>query len=234
MAAIMLSTGISPKMAARFACNLTLADFNDFPGALSIFQGNRFEELIHEFLQKHHPQGFTFMEDATIPVAVSALDIQSGQLKYIQTGSMARAARASATVPLLFQPVAWTDDHGTNYLFVDGGIMDGSGLDGLSVLVPNGDAVHRVINLQVTDFRFGVPLGPSALPFPAEVLSISIRNLPDVNPLRMENAPSAVAIAEQIIAASFDVPLHIGREAGHYELHLDAANLVSDRFPQVT
>ena len=165
MAAIVLAAGISPHRASSFASMLGLTDIAD-PGGLGAFlKGDRFESIMVDFLQTLSPiaakrnndtsctdinsdasdsaaqsryHQTLHLEDALIPVAVSAVDIQPqvthvgsswlrsllSPLNYIEStyfptakilmhGSMARAARASACFPGLFQPVGWIDRSST-------------------------------------------------------------------------------------------------------------------------
>lgn len=55
------------------------------------------------------------------------------------------------------------------------------------------------------------------------LLSISIQNLPQCGPWAMKNGPLAVAAARKALRASLDLPLYLGQEEGHYELHIDAS-----------
>ena len=203
MAAVALAAGISPHRGGEFVSRIKLADFADPGGFGGIMKGNRFETLMVEFLQTLSPittkrdingtwaslSGFPLqMEDALIPVAVSAVDMKprisspdlsflealQSPLKFIAStffpkakillqGSMARAARASACFPGLFQPVGWVDrsswstssllsnntssgSHDTSSessfngandysLLIDGGIFDWAGYNGLKDII---------------------------------------------------------------------------------------------------
>jgi Patatin-like phospholipase len=233
MAAIMLAAGVSPLAAAEFCTTITLDKFADFPGLLSIFRGDRFEEIMAEFLLEASPIKTLQLEDAVIPVAVSAFDIQRLKGEILSTGSMARAARASATFPGLFQPVGWIDNNsGENFVFIDGGITDFDGLNGLKATFGTSEEpmTRRVINMVVGDFPFSIP-GPSSMPSgvtASSVISISIRNLPQCGPWAMENGPLAVQAARRAIKKSLDRPLFLAGsgEESHYELHIDARSFV--------
>ncbi len=209
MAAVALAAGISPHRGGEFVSKIKLADFADPGGLGGIMKGNRFETLMVEFLQTLSPiitksdiNGTNEsvsrlplqMEDALIPVAVSAVDIQprisspglsileplQSPLKFIAStffprakiliqGSMARAARASACFPALFEPVGWIDkssslasnefsdttNSGSNNkmsesnnagvsndfsLLIDGGIFDMAGYNGLKDIIRANDS----------------------------------------------------------------------------------------------
>jgi hypothetical protein len=241
MAAILLAAGVSPLHAAEFCATIKLRDFLDFPAWFSFLKGDKFEAIMNDFLLKASPMtrqrdsassaastcGLQ-LEDSLIPVAVSAFDLQSVQGKLLTQGSMARAARASACFPFLFQPVGWIDRiSGDNFVFVDGGLSDTSGLAGLKETIGTSTADnHRVINMVVGDFHLQSVPGPSSLPAgltSSNVLSISIQNLPQCGPWAMENGPLAVEAARIAMKQSLDLPLHLGEEDGHFELHIDAA-----------
>lgn len=59
------------------------------------------------------------IEDLPIPYAAVATDLKTGKAFPIRSGPIARAIRASLSVPGLFVPV-WIDDR----LFIDGGVSD--------------------------------------------------------------------------------------------------------------
>lgn len=233
MAAIMLAAGVSPLVAAEFCTTITLDRFADFPGLLSVFRGDRFEEIMNEFLMETSPVKSLRLEDSIIPVAVSAFDIQKLKGNILSTGSMARAARASATFPGLFQPVGWIDSNtGDSFVFIDGGITDVDGLNGLKATFDSNSErqiPRRVVNLVVGDFQFSTVPGPSSIDA-SSVVSISIRNLPPCGPWAMENGLRAVEAARKALKASLDHPLFLSGsgEDGHYELHIDTRSFIPD------
>jgi predicted acylesterase/phospholipase RssA len=237
MAAVLLASGVPPRVAAEFCTTITLDKFADPPALLAAFKGNKFEQVMYHFLQDSSPQQILKLEDAIIPVVVSGFDLQTMQGRLLKKGSMARAARASATFPGLFQPVAWEEEQGDgeggqDYLLIDGGIADFSGLNGLTALSP--DRPKRVVNLVVGDFLGGVPPGPSRLPKglnTSSLLSVSIQNLPPCGPWAMSNGIKAVEAARRAMRASLDLPLHYGKEPGHYELHIDASSFIPEPHP---
>jgi len=235
MTAILLAAGIAPQVAADFCADMTVGRFADFPGFGAVFRGNKFEAIMHEFMTLQNSTGR--MEDAILPVAVTAFDLQTMRGQVLETGSMARAARASATFPGLFQPVAW-EDATNDYIFIDGGIADPAGLMGLHRTMPSfaGDGkVARVINLSVGGFLTSIPPGPSSLPGNPEVISISLLGTPMPGPWALENGPKAFRAAREAMTAALDVPLQRvahrrkkgsgDSKAVHYELVVDASSL---------
>mmetsp|Transcript_12349 Transcript_12349/g.17543 ORF Transcript_12349/g.17543 Transcript_12349/m.17543 type:complete len:273 (-) Transcript_12349:3686-4504(-) len=225
MAAVMLSSGIQPRRAAEKCNNITLTDFADPPGIGAIFQGILFEKIMQEFLEQEG--GALQLEDGIVPIAVSGFDLKALKGRILTRGNMARAARASATFPLLFQPVSWQEGNET-YMLIDGGVTDGLGLQGLSELTCG--KAERIVNIVAGSEFPGVgPLSPSDMPdgiSAKEVLYISIRGTPTCGPLHLQNGPRALEGALRSMKASLDLPLYKGDEDGHYELHIDALEFV--------
>ncbi len=58
------------------------------------------------------------IEDSSIPLAITATDIRSGELVILSEGPLARAMHASAALPGVFTPVSWGDK-----LLCDGGVI---------------------------------------------------------------------------------------------------------------
>ena len=225
IAAAMIAFGADPRDAADFASSLTLDSFADPPAILAVFKGRLLQQIMTKFIQGAH------LENARIPVAVTAFDLLTMKTRILNQGCGGRAARASATFPGLFQPVLCrnlidaTNSLPKTSLLVDGGIKDPFGLVGLSVLQPHGSS-KRIVNMVVGGFG-GPPPGPSQMPHgvhAAEVVSISIKHTPHVSPFKMQNGPKAVRAAKEAIADILDAPMYHGKEPGHYILPIDASS----------
>lgn len=61
----------------------------------------------------------TNFEELKIPLYVAATDLNHGQSVYFSTGELLDPVMASASIPVLFQPVVINNNY-----FVDGGVMD--------------------------------------------------------------------------------------------------------------
>lgn len=229
MAAVLIASGIPPKIAAEFCSTITLGDFADPPGLLTVFRGDKFEEIMQSFMASQNPGSSLLLEDSIIPVAVSGYDLLTMEGKLLTRGSMARAARASACFPVLFQPVGWVNKNET-FLLIDGGLADYAGLNGLGAFgADTNGKKKRVVNIVVGEFQFGNVLGPSSMPEgveASEVVSISIQGLPQCGPWAMESGPRAVTAARLAMVDALDLPMFHGKEEGHYELHIDASSYV--------
>lgn len=221
MAAVILAAGIEPHKVAELGKSMTLEKFADPPAFGGLFKGDKFERIMEDFIQAERPNCTMLMEDSEIPVAVTVFDLKRMKGRTLTTGSMAKAARSSATFPLLFQPVLHEDG-----ILIDGGVTDMLGLKGLAAFNPNEQ--KRVVNIAVGGF-LSAPPGPKSMPEGVkanQVLSVSILNTPQCGPWAMLNGPRAIEAARLAMEASLDLKLYHGKEEGHYELHVDALTFV--------
>ena len=164
------------------------------------------------------------LEDALVPVAVSGFDLLKMRGINITKGCMAKAARASAGFPFLFQPVSWKDSDNKT-LLIDGGIRDGLGFNGLA---SHGDGKKRIINLVVGDFGFQGPRGIADInKIPGmnaeSLVSIAITGTPLCGPWAMKNGPRAVESANKAMAAALDMPMERGTCDNHYVIRVDSS-----------
>mmetsp|Transcript_14758 Transcript_14758/g.21071 ORF Transcript_14758/g.21071 Transcript_14758/m.21071 type:complete len:403 (+) Transcript_14758:99-1307(+) len=252
MAAILISSGISPRDAAIFASSMKVTDFADPPGIFAAFRGNKFEQIMKGYLMSSATTNSTIMSKANeplllqngiIPVAVTAFDLRTLKEQILTRGCMAKAARASATFPGLFQPVPWSESiHNSNSsdfsILIDGGITDWLGLNGLQALPGK---QKRVVNLIVgcssNKSVFGSWLLKKSSRFQStnnrmhssdsetapSLVSIFIANTPPCGPWAMSNGEKAVNAARQALTLALDTPMSPGDVEGHYILTLDAS-----------
>ncbi|GKZ01490.1 hypothetical protein MPSEU_001099600 [Mayamaea pseudoterrestris] len=222
MVAVLLAADVRPRKAAEFCASMTLRKFADPFGLLGMFKGHKFERLMENFLRAESPNHSLLLEDGIIPVAVSGFDLQTLSGKILRRGSMARAARASATFPFLFQPVHWSDKElNEHYVLIDGGISDIAGLHGLDGV--QGD--HFVVNLVVgTPWDTKVFHHEAAKVSGTRYLTISMQNLPQCGPWALANGFAAVDAASKAMTESIDLPVYMGKDENHYELHIDASS----------
>lgn len=79
---------------------------------------------VKTFLEKH--LGDTTFEDLEIPLVVNALDINTGEIVYIDSGRVADAVKASISLPAIFSPVKREGKY-----LVDAGSLDPVPVEGL-------------------------------------------------------------------------------------------------------
>jgi len=178
------------------------------------------------------------LEEALVPVAVSVFDILRMKQVILSRGCMGKAARASAGFPVLFQPVAWhrrdyegeeerdrsrAGENSTNSnaerkkwwrmwkdysLFVDGGITDQWGLNGLAATASADGAQKRVVNMMVGDVNPSRSRVHAAKNINAShLVSIALLNTPVCGPHAMANGPRAVESTMRAMASLLDVPM---------------------------
>ena len=96
------------------------------------------------------------IEDLSIPYAAVATDLETGEALPITSGPIARAVRASLSVPGLFVPV-WIDGH----LLIDGGVTDPLPVDVVRFL--GADVVIAVdVLVEPAEVKLsGIPAPPS-------------------------------------------------------------------------
>lgn len=63
--------------------------------------------------------GEALIEDLNLPFACNAVDLLSGEEVVFTRGKLAKAIRASMSLPFIFEPVSWN-----GHLLVDGGILN--------------------------------------------------------------------------------------------------------------
>ena len=86
-------------------------------------------------------------KDIKIPFTVIATDINTGKKIEIREGSLAKAIRASSSIPLVFKPYKWKDK-----LLVDGGLSDPVPED---VVREMGAEIVIAVNLDSYSFQNG-------------------------------------------------------------------------------
>ena len=88
-----------------------LFDLTVSPGGL--ISGRRFLALFHTIFHDRH------LEDLPVPLALTAVDLASGDLVVMDSGPLVPALRATISVPGVFTPVRQGD-----MVLVDGGVLD--------------------------------------------------------------------------------------------------------------
>ena len=83
----------------------------------SVLSARSLQRLLAEAL------GETRFEEAALSCAIGAADLLSGELVYLDSGSMATAVLASSAIPMVF-PAVQVGHH----LLADGGVVDGYGI----------------------------------------------------------------------------------------------------------
>lgn len=111
------AAGLSPADLATIALNSDWLDVLTLIDPVFPTQGFIDGEKIKNFLEQIYSS--KSIEDLNIPFAATTVDILNGDLYVIREGSLANAARASASVPIIFNPLS-----SGGRVLVDGGMID--------------------------------------------------------------------------------------------------------------
>lgn len=111
--AALYACGLKLKFIERLAQRISRRTWMDITiPRLGLIAGEKLEQLLHMLTGK---RSFT---DLSLPLAVVAVDLISGERIVINEGSIARAVRASCAIPGIFSPVEMGEK-----LLVDGGVL---------------------------------------------------------------------------------------------------------------
>lgn len=134
LVASLYAAGLSGREIEAMAGDLRWPELTAFsPSRLGLFSMDRMEALVHR------RTGGREIQDLSIPLALIATDIASGEKVVMDRGPLASAACASACVPGLFIPV-----ERDGRLLVDGGLLENLPLSPL-----RGWGVDRVVAVDV-------------------------------------------------------------------------------------
>lgn len=112
--AVLLANGLDIEMCIHLALSLKRSSWLDFTVPKKGFiVGSKVQELIR--LLTHRKR----LEELSIPTAVVATDLLTGERVVFREGPADLAVRASISIPGIFEPVKWG-----NRLLVDGGVVD--------------------------------------------------------------------------------------------------------------
>jgi NTE family protein len=142
--------------------------------SLGLVSTNKLEKIIDRLLE-----GRSF-DQLGVPFKAVAVDIQRGEPVILDHGSVARAVRASASIPGIFEPTIWED----RYL-VDGGLMNDVPVD-----VVRGMGVEVVLGVSLNRDRISTGK-------PQSMVDILLRSL---NILIYQNTQSASRSADVMVA----------------------------------
>lgn len=101
--------------------NLLKLRFNNFTlrPPTAIGGSARFSLLLQQILWRTPYGHTTLFDDLRIPLRVVATNLATGRVAVLDKGNLALAVRASATFPLRYSPVRWSNDS----ILVDGGLV---------------------------------------------------------------------------------------------------------------
>ncbi|MBL4845794.1 MAG: patatin-like phospholipase family protein [Planctomycetes bacterium] len=141
-----------------------------------LLAGRAFQRLLHDLLVEH---GVTRIEDCPTPCGVVVFDTLRLRARTLVEGRLARAVRASCSVPGMFRPVRW----GRTFL-LDGGVTDRPGFTALR-------ADERVLYHHLIEGRETPADAPGQDRAATQVLCFA--GVPAVNPYKLPEGPRALS-----------------------------------------
>jgi NTE family protein len=182
-------------MSARELCDQLLElrreHFWDVRPGLGLLRGSLFRARLESSMRAR-----TF-EECRVPLAVSAFDLGARRTVVLRRGEIAPAVHASCALPVMFQPVRIG-----GRLYLDGGILDRPGLEGVA---PGERVLHHHLTSRSPWRRRSSP----ALRVPERpgMQVVAIDGLPRINPFRLERAADAIARAAAGMRAALARPV---------------------------
>lgn len=112
--AALYACGLKLKLIERLAQRISRRTWMDFTfPRMGLIAGEKLEQLLYMLT------GRRSFEELSLPLAVVAVDLISGERVILNEGSVARAVRASCAIPGIFSPVEIGEK-----LLVDGGVLE--------------------------------------------------------------------------------------------------------------
>jgi len=181
------ASGLDAPLLAGELERLQRQDFWDPGLGAGLLRGRLFRERLERLLPKRS------FEACRIPAAVSIFEVRSRRTRVLSDGDVARAIHASCAVPFLFHPVMID---GRAYL--DGGIRDRPGLDGMP---------HTERRVLFHHIEYGAPPGR---PKRDGMVTLVLRGLPRSGPFRLEEGRRAYRVAKAATKRALDRPIEDG------------------------
>ena len=118
----LLASGRSPEQMREHFLSIEPLRILDFMRKDGLFG----HKAVDRELQRHLPADFT---DLSVPLAVTAVDVQTGKLIILREGPLVPALRATTALPGIFSPV-----HHVGRVLVDGGLLNNLPVDVIETL----------------------------------------------------------------------------------------------------
>jgi NTE family protein len=184
------ASGLDAPLLAAELERLERQDFWDPGFGPGLLRGRLFRERLERLLPKR-----TF-DACRAPAAVSAFDVLTRRTRVVDRGDVARAIQASCAVPFLFHPV-WIE--GRAYL--DGGILDRPGLDGM----PGSE--ERVLFHHIASRSPWRSKEGTKTPRRRGMVTLVLEALPRSGPFRLEEGRRAYRVAREATRRALDLPI---------------------------
>lgn len=181
------ASGLDAPLLAGELERLQRADFWDPGFGAGLLRGRLFRERLHRLL----PHA-TF-DRCRAPAAVSVFEVRSRMTRVREDGDIAAAIHASCAVPVMFHPVYI---EGRAYL--DGGILDRPGLEGMPASEER-VLFHHIASRSPWRSREG-----AAIPKRKGMVTLVLDDLPRAGPFRLDEGRRAYRVAREAAKRALD------------------------------
>ena len=185
------AAGLDAPDLARELDQLERRDFWDPGMGAGLLRGRLFRDRLERLLPT---RGF---DRCRIPVAISAFEVRTRRTRVLTSGDLGAAIQASCAVPLLFHPVAID---GRSYL--DGGILDRPGLEGMPATEPR-VLFHHIGSKSAWRAKLEVPRRPG-------MVTVVLQDLPRSGPFKLEKGREAFRVARAAMKRALEKNIRDG------------------------
>lgn len=170
------ASGLTASDMAKEFTSIKKSDFWDVAFGFGLVRGDKMERLFEQFMAPD-------FASLKIPLQISAFDVFALKTRTLNSGSVAKASRASCAVPGLFHPVRIN-----KRVYLDGGVADKMGLSGVDrgefVLAHNLGTTNGFESPRVNRKHF------------SKLLQFELKDIP-------RSGPDRLHVGEEIIAESY-------------------------------
>lgn len=163
-------------------------DFWDPALGMGLLRGRLFRQRLEALLP------VSTFEACRASLALSVFDVKKRRTSVLRSGPLAPAIHASCALPVLFQPVRHEGQ-----LWLDGGVLDRPGLDG----IPEGERVlhHHIVSRSPWRSADDPALVP---PKRAGLVALAIDDVPRTGPFRLSEGAKAFEAARKATERALD------------------------------
>lgn len=178
--------GMSAKDIERLVLGVSRTDFWDPAPGLGVIRGKKFERLVESKIGND----FSVL---TKPLRIATFDILKRKTAIFSKGNLARAVRASSSVPVMFHPVYIEGRY-----YWDGGVLDKMGLEGVpsdeNVLghYLQGDSRYEAYERRRDDKKWSNPTDGDKKSGACHRKIITLKDLPRSGPYKMHLGPEII------------------------------------------
>lgn len=184
------ASGLNTKEISEVLFGLQRRDFWDPGIGFGLLRGRRFENLLKGHLNTLD------LQSCKVPLRISTHHILRHRTEVFSSGYLPKILVAACAFPFLFQP-QWIQKKP----YLDGGILDRPGFEGLESLKKQRVFFHHLVD---HSDRQESPRFPVA---PPNSIGVAFPHLPKLGPFKLERGKEAFELARQRMRSLLDQPI---------------------------